>query len=324
MTHSPLRDELGSGEVNVLRPTKLSQFIGQDRIKDNLKIFIDSSKKRGVPLDHVIFYGPPGLGKTTLAHISAQELGVSIKLSSGPMLSKAGDIAAILANLQERDILFIDEIHRLPASVEEVLYTAMEDYMVDVVIGEGVTAKSIQINLPKFTLIGATTRLGALTAPFRDRFGIPVELRFYNESELVQLLKRDANILKINISDKAAEVIASLSRGTPRIAIRLLKRALDFATVEGITEIDLNVVKTMMSQLGIDSLGLDQSDIRYMKFIRDNSPVGADTISVALSIDKTTIEDNIEPYLMQLSFVLRTSRGRILTKESLIYLNDKY
>ena len=323
MINSPLQQE-GDNEVNILRPTQLSEFIGQDRLKSNLKIFIDSSKKRNMPLDHVIFYGPPGLGKTTLAHITARELGVDIKISSGPMLSKAGDIAAILSNLNDRDILFIDEIHRLPPAVEEVLYTAMEDYMVDVIIGEGVSARSIQINLPKFTLIGATTKLGTLTGPFRDRFGIPIELMFYNQDELQQLVKRDAQILNIEIDAKAAEKIAVSSRGTPLIAIRLLKRALDFATVANEKTINYKIIQTTMQQLGIDSLGLDRSDIRYMKFIQDNYPVGVDTISAALSIDKNTIEDNIEPYLLQISFILRTPRGRVLTHDGITYLRNNY
>ncbi len=305
------------GSENILRPAFLQDFLGQNKIKENLQIFLNAAKKRGDNLDHTLFYGPPGLGKTTLSQIIAHEMGVGFKGTSGPVISKSGDLAAILTNLQENDVLFIDEIHRLNSSVEEVLYSAMEDYKLDIIIGEGPSARAIKIDLPKFTLVGATTRLGLLSNPLRDRFGIPLKLNFYSIEELKKIVIRDASILGIEISDGGALEIAKRSRGTPRIAIRLLKRVRDFASNANATEVDQELANSSLNRLEIDSQGLDSSDLDYLQFIAVNyqgGPVGIETIAAGLSEEKDSIEDTIESYLIQRGFVQRTPRGRVLTK----------
>lgn len=312
---------------NTLRPLFLSDFIGQHKIKENLKVFIESAKIRKETLDHTLFYGPPGLGKTTLSQIIAHEMGVGFKGTSGPIISKAGDLAAILTNLQPNDILFIDEIHRLHTSVEEVLYSAMEDYKLDIIIGEGPAARTIKIDLPKFTLVGATTRLGLLSNPLRDRFGIPLKLNFYTPEELQKIVERDCEILNISISSEASYEVAKRSRGTPRIAIRLLKRVRDFAIVAKKQEIDLEIVKLALERLNVDEIGLDSSDIKYLKFIIENyggGPVGIDTISAGLSEERDSIEDTIEPYLIQQGFINKTPRGRIATQNAYKHLKIDY
>ena len=309
---------------NSLRPTLLNEFIGQSNIKDNLNIFIKSAKIRNENLDHVLFYGPPGLGKTTLSHIVANELGVGFKSTSGPILSKAGDLAAILTNLQPNDVLFIDEIHRLNINVEEVLYSAMEDFKLDIIIGEGPAARTIKIDLPKFTLIGATTRIGLISNPLRDRFGIPLKLDFYNTEELKNIVKRDCVLLNVEINNEASIEIAKRSRGTARIAIRLLKRVRDFAIVMNKKEIDKESVDIALNKLDIDNLGLDAFDRKYLNFIAknyDGGPVGIDTIASGLSEEKDTLEDTIEPYLIQQGFINKTPRGRTLTGVAYSYLN---
>jgi Holliday junction DNA helicase RuvB len=305
----------------------LNDFIGQWELKNNLNVFIKSAKIREESLDHTLFYGPPGLGKTTLSHIIASELGVNFKSTSGPILSKAGDLAAILTNLQPNDVLFIDEIHRLHTTVEEVLYSAMEDFKLDIIIGEGPAARIIKIDLPRFTLIGATTRLGLLSNPLRDRFGIPLKLNFYSYEELLQIIKRDCILLKTGISDDGAYEIARRSRGTPRIAIRLLKRVRDFSVVAQKTEIDRGIVDLALSRLNVDNIGLDGSDLKYLNFIIKNyggGPVGIDTISAGLSEERDSIEDTIEPYLIQCGFINKTARGRIITKTAYDHLGVEY
>lgn len=312
---------------NTLRPLFLSDFIGQHKIKENLKVFIESAKIRKETLDHTLFYGPPGLGKTTLSQIIAHEMGVGFKGTSGPIISKAGDLAAILTNLQPNDILFIDEIHRLHTSVEEVLYSAMEDYKLDIIIGEGPAARTIKIDLPKFTLVGATTRLGLLSNPLRDRFGIPLKLNFYTPEELQKIVERDCEILDVSISSEASYEVAKRSRGTPRIAIRLLKRVRDFAIVAKKNEIDLEIVKLALERLNVDEIGLDSSDIKYLKFIIENyggGPVGIDTISAGLSEERDSIEDTIEPYLIQQGFINKTPRGRVATQNAYKHLKIDY
>lgn len=302
-----------------LRPSGLDDFIGQKRLRENLKIFIESAKKRGEALDHTLFYGPPGLGKTTLSHIISNEMGVGFKSTSGPVISKAGDLAAILTNLIEGDVLFIDEIHRLHTAVEEVLYSAMEDYKLDIIIGEGPAARTIKIDLPKFTLVGATTRLGLLANPLRDRFGIPLKLNFYDIDELKEIISRDAKLLNMSIDASGAIELAKRSRGTPRIAIRLLKRIRDFAIVSGKDRIDEEIAKVGLERLDVDEIGLDYSDRRYLKFIAENyngGPVGIDTISAALSEERDVIEETIEPYLIQCGFVNKTPRGRVLSDKA--------
>ncbi len=311
---------------NILRPKLLREFLGQNKIKGNLQIFLDAAKKRGDSLDHTLFYGPPGLGKTTLSQIIAHEMGVGFKGTSGPIITKSGDLAAILTNLQPGDVLFIDEIHRLNTSVEEVLYSAMEDYKLDVIIGEGPAARSIKIDLPNFTLVGATTRLGLLSNPLRDRFGIPIRLNFYEIEELKQIIIRDANILGVKILGDAALEIAKRSRGTPRIAIRLLKRVRDFASAANKDEIDVELADASLNRLEIDNAGLDASDHRYLSFIANHyqgGPVGIETIAAGLSEEKDSIEDTIESYLIQKGFVQRTPRGRILTKIAADHLGIK-
>lgn len=308
---------------NILRPLYLADFLGQEKIKDNLKVFINSAKNRNDSLDHTLFYGPPGLGKTTLAQIIAHEMGVGFKGTAGPIISKAGDLAAIITNLQPGDVLFIDEIHRLPSAVEEVLYSAMEDYKLDIIIGEGPAARAIKIDLPKFTLVGATTRIGLLANPLRDRFGIPLRLNFYEPEELKQIIIRDAKILQMKITENAAFEIAKRSRGTPRIAIRLLKRVRDFANNSGKEIIDDKVADSSLRRLEIDGEGLDAADHRYLKFISQNyrgGPVGIDTIASGIGEERDSIEDTIETYLIQKGFVDKTPRGRVLTAVALRYL----
>ncbi|MDR3078569.1 MAG: Holliday junction branch migration DNA helicase RuvB [Rickettsiales bacterium] len=308
---------------NSLRPLALEDFIGQEEARGNLRVFIESAKMRSTSLDHTLFYGPPGIGKTTLSHIVANEMGVNFKSTSGPILSKAGDLAAILTNLQPGDVLFIDEIHRLHSSVEEILYSAMEDFRLDIIIGEGPGARSIKINLPRFTLVAATTRLGLISNPLRDRFGIPLRLNFYEPEELARIIERDAAILNIGISPAGAGEISRRSRGTARIAIRLLKRIRDFAIVAGNDFIDRKIVDLALARLHVDRMGLDSSDLRYLNFIATNyhgGPVGIDTISAGLSEEKDSLEDTIEPYLIQHGFINKTPRGRLLTETAYRYL----
>ncbi len=304
---------------NFLRPSFLGDFIGQEKLKENLEIFLNSAKSRGDSLDHTLFYGPPGLGKTTLAQIIAHEMGVGFKSTSGPVISKSGDLAAILTNLQAGDVLFIDEIHRLNKNVEEILYSAMEDFKLDIIIGEGPSARAIKIDLPKFTLVGATTRLGAIANPLKDRFGIPLRINFYNVKELEQIIERDAKILNIGIENFASKEIAKRSRGTPRIAIRLLKRVRDFAINANQEIITQKIADYALTQLEIDNYGLDASDHRYLRFIAENyrgGPVGVETISSAISEERDTVEDSIEPYLIQQGFIEKTPRGRVITEKT--------
>lgn len=308
---------------NSIRPSFLNDFLGQEKLKENLAIFLDSAKKRGDVLDHAIFHGPPGLGKTTLSQIISHELGVGFKSTSGPVITKSGDLAAILSNLSHGDVLFIDEIHRLNKSIEEVLYSAMEDFKLDIMIGEGVSARAIKIDLPKFTLVGATTRIGLISNPLRDRFGILMRMEFYSDPELQEIVLRDAEILNININEKGALEIAKRSRGTPRIAIRLLRRVRDFALSQNSEVITKEIADLSLSRLEIDNKGLDSSDLRYLKFIALNysgGPVGIDTIASAISEERDTVEDAIEPYLIQNGLIEKTTRGRILTKVALQHL----
>ncbi|MDU1261103.1 MAG: Holliday junction branch migration DNA helicase RuvB [Veillonella sp.] len=300
-----------------LRPKYFNEYIGQREAKDNLNIYIQATKQRGEALDHVLLYGPPGLGKTTLAGIIANELGVNFRITSGPAIEKAGDLAAILTNLDEHDVLFIDEIHRLSRSVEEVLYSAMEDYALDIIIGKGPSARSVRIDLPKFTLVGATTRAGALAAPLRDRFGIVSRLEYYKQEELEFIVTRAADILNIGIEQAGASEIARRSRGTPRIANRLLKRVRDFAQVVGNGVITADIADEALKRLHVDKMGLDRIDRRVLKCIIENydgGPVGIETIAAAVSEERDTIEDVYETYLMQLGFLGRTPRGRVATK----------
>ena len=311
-----------AGELS-LRPQRLSEFIGQAQARANLKVFIDAARARGDALDHVLFAGPPGLGKTTLAQIVARELGVNFKMTSGPVIAKAGDLAALLTNLEERDVLFIDEIHRLNPAVEEILYPAMEDFQLDLIIGEGPAARSVRIDLAKFTLVGATTRTGLLTTPLRDRFGIPVRLNFYTEDELEEIVKRGARVLDMRMTADGAREVARRSRGTPRVAGRLLRRVRDFAAVGGANEVDRKVADTALRQLEVDSLGLDSMDHRYLRCIGVNyggGPVGIETIAAGLSEGKDAIEEVIEPYLLQQGFIGRTPRGRVLTLKAFRHL----
>ena len=306
-----------------LRPQMLAEFVGQEQARANLRVFIQAAKTRGEALDHVLFVGPPGLGKTTLAQIVARELGVGFRSTSGPVIAKAGDLAALLTNLEERDVLFIDEIHRLNPAVEEILYPAMEDYELDLIIGEGPAARSVKIQLAKFTLVGATTRSGLLTTPLRDRFGIPVRLNFYTVDELELVVKRGARVLGIPISPDGAREIARRARGTPRIAGRLLRRVRDFALVGGRDIIDRAAADHALGHLEVDGLGLDQMDRRYLSVIAMNyggGPVGVETIAAALSEPRDAIEEIIEPYLVQQGFLQRTPRGRVLTAHAFKHL----
>ena len=300
-----------------LRPRRLEDYIGQDKVKENLHVYMDAARLRHEPLDHVLLYGPPGLGKTTLSNIIAAEMGVNLRITSGPSIEKKGDLVALLTNLNEGDVLFIDEIHRLPRMIEEILYPAMEDFEVDFVIGKGPTARSIRIDLPKFTLIGATTRAGQLTTPLRDRFGVIFKLELYTPEQLARIVQRSASILGIPISPDGAFELASRSRGTPRIANRLLKRVRDFAQVQGKAEIDAATTGYALDRLEIDNLGLDNTDRRMMEAIirfYGGGPVGLDTLAATVGEEAVTIEDVYEPYLMQLGFVSRTPRGRCVTR----------
>ena len=300
-----------------LRPKTLAEYIGQEKAKENLKIGIEAAKLRGESLDHVLLYGPPGLGKTTLSGIIAAEMGVNIRTTSGPAIEKQGDLAAILTNLAEGDVLFIDEIHRLSRSIEEILYPAMEDYAIDIIIGKGPSARSIRLPIPHFTLIGATTRAGQLTTPLRERFGVVLKLELYTPEELATIIKRSAKILDIKITDEGALEIASRSRGTPRIANRLLKRARDFALVRGNGAIDLTLAKTALKMLEIDELGLDNADRKMLSAIinyYDGGPVGLETVAATIGEESVTIEDVYEPYLLQIGFLSRTPRGRCVTR----------
>ena len=316
-------DEMESQQENVLRPKTLSEYIGQTKVKENMKIYIEAAKKREEPLDHVLLYGPPGLGKTTLANIISHEMNSNLKITSGPAIEKPGDLAALLTNLSEFDVLFIDEIHRLNKSVEEILYPALEDFTLDIIIGKGPSARSIRLDLPKFTLIGATTRAGALTTPLRDRFGIVERLELYNSEELTTIVKRSANILEIAIDNDAAIEIAKRSRGTPRIANRLLKRVRDYAAVLGNGTITLEIAKIALNKLDIDDMGLDSIDRRLLKTLIEKyqgRPVGIETLATTLGEEISTIEDVYEPYLIQIGYISRTPRGRIALPDAYKHL----
>ncbi len=302
-----------------LRPRSFDEYIGQGKVKDNLKVFVEAAKKRHEPLDHVLLYGPPGLGKTTLATIVAEEMGVNIKVTSGPAIEKPGELAAILSQLSENDVLFIDEIHRLSKQVEEVLYPAMEDYAIDIVIGKGEQSRSLRLDLPKFTLVGATTRAGMLSAPLRDRFGVVSRLDLYNIAELMTIVVRSAGVLGISVDDEGALEIAKRSRGTPRLANRLLKRVRDFAEVEHQGKIDYNVAKKALDRLDVDAFGLDDTDRNILKTIILNyggGPVGLDVLAAAIGEDSGTIEDVYEPYLIKNGLINRTPRGRVVTEKA--------
>jgi len=318
-----LNPEIPDEMAATIRPKKLADFVGQESLKQNLNVFITGASSRGEAMDHVLLYGPPGLGKTTLAHIIANEMGTNFRATAAPMLTKQGDLAAILTSLEPNDVLFIDEIHRLPTSIEEVLYSAMEDFKLDIMLGEGPSAKSVRIDLPQFTLVGATTRTGLLSNPLRDRFGIDLRLNFYSSDDLGKIIKRSANILGIPIAEQGATNLAQSARGTPRIANRLLKRARDFATALGNKDIAEDTIKTTLFQLHIDERGLDEIDREYMNAIVKHyagGPVGIENLSAILSEPADTIEDVIEPYLMQQGFIQRTPRGRIVTEQGYKHL----
>ncbi len=306
-----------------LRPQVLDEFIGQREVRANLAVFIESAKRRGQAMDHTLFYGPPGLGKTTLAQIVSRELGVNFRMTSGPVLAKAGDLAAILTNLDERDVLFIDEIHRMNPAVEEILYPALEDFELDLVIGEGPAARMVRIDLQPFTLIGATTRLGLLTTPLRDRFGIPTRLEFYDVPELVQIVERASKLMNADAEPDGAMEIARRARGTPRVAGRLLRRVVDFAIVEGNGKVTKEIADMALTRLGVDNLGLDGADRRYLKLLAENyngGPVGVETIAAALSEARDAIEEVIEPFLLQQGLIMRTPRGRQLAHKAWTHL----
>lgn len=325
----PFKTDEDAKIENTLRPRSLSEFIGQDKLKENLSIFIEAAIKRGEPLDHILFYGPPGLGKTTLAHIIAWELKVDIKSTSGPILERAGDIAALLTNLSDRDVFFIDEIHRINASVEELLYPAMEEFQVDIMLDKGPSARSIKLPLSRFTLIGSTTRTGLLSSPLRDRFGFMAHLDFYTPEELKKIILRSASILGTVIEDEAAMEIATRSRGTPRIANRLLRRIRDFAEVRGSGRIDLQIARKALEMLEVDFSGLDRMDRKILFTIIEKfngGPVGIETLSAAIGEEKDTIEDVYEPYLLQEGFLKRTPRGRVTTLKTYQHfgIKDKF
>jgi len=307
-----------------IRPAYLDEYVGQTEIKENLRVFIEAAKMRNESLDHVLLYGPPGLGKTTLAHIIANELGTNIKTASGPSLEKSGDLAAILSTLEPGDVLFIDEIHRMPKYIEEILYPAMEDFELDIIIGAEGRSRSVKIDLPPFTLVGATTRAGDISSPLRDRFGIVSKLNYYSEEELKDIIKRTSNVLNMNITDEAAIELAKRCRKTPRIANRLFKRVRDFALVEGTGEIDINITLNSLNRLKVDKSGLDEIDIDYLTTLIEKfngGPVGVETISTAIGEEVSTIEDVVEPYLLQEGFVKRTRSGRIATEKAYEHLN---
>ena len=319
-----LPEDTGEGS---LRPRLLREYIGQEKAKDNLQVFIDAARMRAEPLDHVLLYGPPGLGKTTMAAVIANEMGVNMRITSGPTIEKSGDLAALLTNLQENDILFVDEIHRLNRAVEEILYPAMEDYAIDIIIGKGPSANSIRLDLPKFTLIGATTRAGQLTAPLRDRFGVNLRLELYTPEELQRIVERSAGILGIEIDSAGAREIASRSRGTPRIANRLLKRVRDYAQVRADGVITKDVANDALLRLEVDQLGLDATDRRMLRSIIDlyhGGPVGLDTLAATIGEESVTLEDVYEPYLLQQGFLTRTPRGRCVTRKAYEHLGLEY
>ena len=306
-----------------IRPECLDEYIGQTEVKENIRVFIEAAKMRNEPLDHVLLYGPPGLGKTTLANIIANELGTNLKSASGPAIEKSGDLAAILSTLEPGDVLFIDEIHRMPRFIEEILYPAMEDFTLDIVVGTDNNTRSIKIDLPPFTLVGATTRAGDLTSPLRDRFGITCKLKYYDEDELRLIVERTSRVLKMPINHNAAVSLAKRSRGTPRIANRLFKRVRDFALVDGLDEINEEVTEKALTRLKVDKVGLDEVDLEFLKAIIDKfngGPVGIDTIASSIGEEVSTIEDVIEPYLLQNGYIKRTARGRVVTKKAYEHL----
>lgn len=322
-----LEDVVEERMENSLRPKTLEEYIGQDKVKANMKVYIEAAKKRGEPLDHVLLYGPPGLGKTTLANIISNEMNSNIKITSGPAIEKPGDLAALLTNLSEFDVLFIDEIHRLNKSVEEILYPALEDYTLDIIIGKGPSARSIRLDLPKFTLIGATTRAGSLATPLRDRFGIVSHLELYQTKDLTTIVKRSATILEVAIEEEAAVEIARRSRGTPRIANRLLKRVRDYALVLGDGNITLKIAKTALAKLEIDEMGLDDIDRKILETMiikYQGRAVGIETIATTIGEEVDTVEDVYEPYLLQIGFIARTPRGRIPLQAAYAHIGVEY